>query len=107
MSLRGVHDIDAAVVERVARREFPKESDVVLSLLSEYGREEWQREVFRVRAAILYGAKGCVDDLLDLIAAACVDYRDVLLWVEYANHDEGPDVQARDEERYLRWLEKD
>ncbi len=46
--------VTAADVERIVRRNFPPEQvRSVLTVLNEYGAEEWQRETDRVRLAVL------------------------------------------------------
>ena len=76
--------VTAADVERVVRRDFPPEQvDVVLTVLNEYGTEEWQRETDRVRLAVLKLANRDLQQLRDWIEQAKSDYRDVLAPAEY------------------------
>ncbi len=63
---------------------FPNEdSATVLEILNLYGTETYERDQEWVQRAIL---KLChrsnVDELLNLVAAAKTDYRDVLYWLE-------------------------
>ena len=68
-----------ADVERVVKRDFSAEdASTVLSTLQEYGKKEWHREMPRVRLAILKLAGGDCGALLDAVAMADRDYRDVL-----------------------------
>lgn len=108
--------ITHADVERIAAREFPSESSLVLALLGEYGSKKWHREVDRVRVAILKLATGRVDDLLSAIETANRDYRDVLAAAEYPQYsrsvdpseavapDEGQRIIESDWEQYSEWL---
>lgn len=68
------------VVERVRREYDDAWVDDVLASLDRYGREPYHREIVRVQNAILDLAKGDVEELEDLVRAAEIDYRDVLLW---------------------------
>ncbi|MEM6275164.1 MAG: hypothetical protein AAF735_07980 [Myxococcota bacterium] len=100
-------EIGAAAVERIARREFGGEADTALSILARYGCESWHRELSRVRTAAMYIASGDLHELEDVIAAACRDYRDVLMWAEYRDYDRGPTAHARHARVYLEWLNRD
>src|SRR5262245_22025765 len=76
--------VTAADVERVVRRDFPPEQvDFVLTVLNEYGTEEWQRETDRVRLAVLKLANRDLQQLRSWIEQAKSDYRDVLAPAEY------------------------
>ena len=76
--------VTAADVERVVRRDFPPEQvDFVLTLLNEYGAEEWHRETDRVRLAVLKLANRDLQQLRYWIEQARSDYRDVLAPAEY------------------------
>jgi len=108
--------ITHADVERIAAREFPSETSLVLELLAEYGNEEWHREVDRVRVAILKLAAGSVDGLLSAIETANRDYRDVLAVAEYPQYlrnvnpsesvssDEMQRIVESDWKQYSEWL---
>jgi hypothetical protein len=63
-------------------------STFALSLLDEYGKQKWNenRELARVRLAILKLAEGNLDRLLDLLIVALSDYRDVLSPAEYPRY---------------------
>ena len=77
-------DVTAADIERLVRRDFaPEHVDHVLSVLDEYGTEDWHREPERVRAAVLKLAAGSLEQLRMHIAAAKMDFRDVLSDAEY------------------------
>lgn len=97
--------IDDDLVETVIAREFPNEKKKATAILSEYGGESWQKEVARVRLAILYLAKGDIDELRNVTNSACTDYRDVLSWAEYPNYDAGDDARNADRARYNSWIE--
>jgi hypothetical protein len=77
-------DVTAADVERIARRDYPPDRvDEVLSILDEYGGEDWHPEPDRVRMAVLKLAGGKFDQLRMHIEAAKMDFRDVLSEAEY------------------------
>lgn len=75
-------------ISHLVEQQFPpQDQSTVLSLLSTYGAESYEREVARVQRAILTLAKGQLDQVAYLVGAAKVDYRDVLWWAEYpADH---------------------
>ena len=74
-------------VERVVRRDFPKEEFAnVMNILSEYGVEQWQRERPRVQLAVLKLARGTLKGLRLQIDEAKCDYRDVLGPAEYPTY---------------------
>ena len=76
--------VNAADVERVARRDFPADQiPSVMAVLGEYGEEEWHREEQRVRLAVLKLANRDMKDLRYWIEQAKRDYRDVLGPAEY------------------------
>ena len=70
-------------VEQFAKARFPGlELAAVLSILDEYGTQAHERERERVQLAILKLSAGDEDKLLHHVAAAKLDYRDVLMWSE-------------------------
>jgi len=74
-------------VERIARRDFPPDMiDEVLAVLLEYGTEAWEREVPRVRLAVLKLADGDLERLRFHMGVARLDYRDVLAPAEYPGY---------------------
>jgi hypothetical protein len=71
-------------VERVVRRNFPAdEYAVVMTVLSDYGTENWHREPTRVKLAALKIASRSVQKLRACIEVAKRDYRDILSAAEY------------------------
>jgi hypothetical protein len=100
----------------------PAEREQVLSELQRYGQETYEREVDRVRLAILKLCEGRRDRVTELVAAAKRDYRDVLLWAEYPaegqalwsarahlSEEERRRLEAlreQDRRQYQEWLEK-
>jgi hypothetical protein len=77
-------DVTAADVERVVRRDFPPDQvRNVLTMLSEYGVEKWEREADRVRLAVLKLANRDLTQARNWIAQAKMDFRDVLSPAEY------------------------
>jgi hypothetical protein len=90
---------------------------LALSILEEFGNQEWNRPSPRVRLAILKLANGDLDRLLDHTNTAITDYRDVLSAAEYPRYSReiGFDdvaqatkqaVMADDWRQYREWLER-
>jgi hypothetical protein len=76
-----------ADVERAVRRDFPAEAvHEVLTMLAEYGKEEYQREKERVQIAVLKLAGGSIEKLCNEIEGAKCDYRDILAASEYPHY---------------------
>jgi len=76
--------VSAGDVERIVRRDFPKEHvNPVMETLGNYARESGSRELARVQAAALKLAQGDLENLQKWIYAATRDYRDVLAAAEY------------------------
>jgi hypothetical protein len=74
----------SAEVERAVAREFaPGEQPVARDLLARYGVAAHDREVDRVRRALLSLSHGRVDHLGHYLAVAQHDYRDVLYWADH------------------------
>jgi hypothetical protein len=77
-------EVTSVDVERIVRRDFPAERvDEVLATLNEFGTKDWHRELDRVRMATLKLAAGNLEDLRGHVAAANMDYRDVLAEAQY------------------------
>ena len=88
--------------------------------LCRYGTEIHERDVERVRLAILKLCDGQFERLTEMVAAAKQDYRDVLMWAEYPAEGQalwalGPklsaeqrqrleELRAQDRAQYRRWL---
>jgi len=74
-------------VFRIVRRDFPTEQfDAAMSILNEYGTEDWQHRVQRVRLAVLKLACGDLQALRREIDVAKNDYRDALAYAEYPEY---------------------
>jgi len=112
-------NVSAADVERVVRRDFPPEQvESVLSLLNEYGVEDWQREADRVRLAVLKLANRDLQQVRDWIGQAKMDYRDVLGPAEYPlygkkwgrmdrlTEEEQKKIIDADWAQYEKWLKR-
>jgi hypothetical protein len=110
---------EVAVQERVLRiiqAEFSPESrERVIRILEIYGTAAYDSEIERVRIATLFLAKGDCSELERLVAAAKIDFRDVLAWAEYPRElhldprDESAQLSAArtaDREQYHRWLKQ-
>lgn len=104
-------------VERIVSRDFPTDAaGEVFAILDEYGAEEWEREVDRVRLAALKLAAGSIDRLRSAIETARGDYRDVLQVAEYPEYsrfvrpsqelspNEIERIQEADWKQYRDWL---
>jgi hypothetical protein len=84
------------------RAAFPgADVDALGAELARYGSEAHEREVERVRRAIVALCAGDATRVAGLVDAAKLDYRDVLLW-----HDEGPmdPEQAADAAARAGWM---
>jgi hypothetical protein len=74
----------SAEVEQMVAREFTSgEQPVARVLLTRYGAAPHEREVDRVRRALLSLSHGRVDHLGHYLAVAQHDYRDVLYWADH------------------------
>lgn len=104
-------------VERVVRRDFGLDMvSEVLSILDEYGTEDYHRERDRVQLSVLKLAGGNRENLIREVALARSDYRDTLLAAEYPicakkifRMDRLPDEELKkiydaDWKRYTEWL---
>jgi hypothetical protein len=94
-------------VIRIVQRDFPtKQFDAVMSNLNDYGTEDWQRGVNRVRLAVLKLAGGDLQALRREIDVAKSDYRDVLAYAEYPKYMQKVSPSARlsevERERIIR-----
>lgn len=79
-----IPQVTDADVERIVRRDYAADlADEVLADLRTYGTESWEKEVPRVRIALLRLANGNIDVLRQQLDYAKRDYRDVLLGAEY------------------------
>lgn len=99
------------------RQVFPsKDPQEILSILEDYGTEDWEHGKYRVYLAIL---KLCDEERLSdptkYVKVAKQDYRDVLAWAEYPNQmkhgpTKDPKVRERlkrlDNQQYQAWLDK-
>ena len=71
-------------LERALAREFaPDEQTVARGMLAAYGGAEHQREVERVRRALLALSRGKLAYLGHYLAVAQHDYREVLYWADH------------------------
>ena len=100
----------------------PAERERVLAALQEYGQETYEREAERVRFAILKLCDAQADRVVELVAAAKRDYRDVLMWAEYPGEGQAhwalrsdlskeerlrlEELRRQDRQQYLDWLTK-
>jgi len=92
----------------------PVDADLARQLLSEYGREEYEREAPRVRLAVLKLSGPNLEKVEEFVGTAKVDYRDVLALAEFPgqlraqtwkmNPEEKKELEAIDREQYEAWL---
>ncbi len=106
-------------VRRVVLRDFGAEQvDVALSIVEEFGKQDWNEPSPRVRLAILKIAKGDIDRLREATQMAISDYRDVLSAAEYPRYmrEVGfSNLSSRmaqaiidaDWKQYCEWLDQD
>lgn len=108
-------DLTADLVDALVGRLFaPELRGEAGSVLGHYGTEPDEREAIRVRVAALKLSEGSMERLLDLIAHAKRDYRDVLGWAEYPEEmrtltwrlppAEQVRIRTADRAQYLAWL---
>jgi hypothetical protein len=71
------------IVEYVRRNFEEPDRSVVATVLESYAGPEPDR----VRRCVLHLANGNAGEVKNLIEAATVDYRDVILWAEYDSGD--------------------
>lgn len=76
-------------VAALARSLFAAEAPTVLELLAAYGTEPYEREIHRVRCAVLQLSGGNEARLVELIGSAKADYRDVLWWLAQKEAESG------------------
>jgi hypothetical protein len=90
----------------------------VISILDEFGKQEWNSPGARVRLAILKLANGDLDKLMDHTKVAIEDFRDALSAAEYPRYSReiSFDEAAKDYKRavidddwrqYCEWLERE
>ena len=100
------------------RRTFPRENPAdILEILEFYGTDGGEKEIERVRLAVLKLCGGDLSQLHELTVAAKEDYRDVLAWAEFSNQmrisfaefaalspDTAKEIRELDRCQYLAWL---
>jgi hypothetical protein len=100
----------------------PAERGRVRTELQKFGMEAHEREAERVRLAILKLCEARVERVIELVAAAKRDYRDVLMWAEYPAEGQAlwavrtdlsneerirlEDLRRRDRQQYQDWLKQ-
>jgi len=98
-------DLDERSIERIARDFSVSDQASVIELLSSYSGPESGR----VTWDILELSKGSLEKIRQYVQAAQTDYRDVLYWAEYYDHDpmlRGRDAKKMVEEIIARWGNK-
>ncbi|MGB5750192.1 MAG: hypothetical protein WBM69_24675 [Desulfobacterales bacterium] len=106
-------------VKRIALRDFGEDRLFkVLSILSKFGKQDWNEPNPRIQLAILKLASGDIIKLADATKAAIEDFRDILSEAEYPRYSReiGFKEVAQDFKRavidddwkqYREWLEKE
>ena len=106
-------------VKRIALRDFGEDQLFkVLSILSKFGKQDWNEPNPRIQLAILKLASGDIIKLADATKAAIEDFRDILSEAEYPRYSReiGFKEVAQDFKRavidddwkqYREWLEKE
>ena len=84
-----------ADIEVRIEEDFGEQSEQVRELLLSYLKTV-DKEADRVLRCIVFLANGSLDTLKEMIAAAQVDYRDVIFWAEYEDHSSKKPAQVRD-----------
>ena len=100
----------------------PADRERVLNELQSYGQETHERETERVCLAILKLCDAHIDKVIELVAAAKRDYRDVLMWAEYPSEGQAlwtirqnlskeeqirlDELRRQDRLQYQDWLKK-
>ena len=100
----------------------PAERGRVRSELQKFGAEAHEREAERVHLAILKLCEARTERVIELVAAAKRDYRDVLMWAEYPAEGQAlwavrpdlsneerqrlEDLRRRDRQQYQDWLKQ-
>ena len=115
-----IPEVNENDVIRIVKRDFlTNQFDTVMSILDEYGKEEWQHGVNRVRLAVLKLAGGDIQVLRREIDVAKRDYRDVLAYAEYPEYMKKVSPSAKlteverkmiiraDRTQYQSWLNKE
>jgi hypothetical protein len=113
-----VPDVTQDDVVRVIHRDFPDARfEDVMPIVAEY-TSQWENAAPRVQLAALKLANGNLDSLRRHIAAAKLDYRDVLVAAEYPQYwkatsrpgrltkSESQEFFDADWQRYQSWLHK-
>ena len=111
-------DADVAMAVEAAWQSEAERSEA-LAGLALYGVAAHEREVPRVRLAIVKLSAGQIDRVKDLVGQAKQDYRDVLMWAESPEEGQSlwttsartPEqrrelaaIRQRDLEQHARWL---
>ena len=82
-----IPEVTESDVIRIIQRDYPPEQfDAVMSILNNYGTEDGQHSISRVRLAVLKIADGDLQALRREIDVAKRDYRDVLAYAEYPEY---------------------
>jgi len=98
-------ELEQRTLERIAREFSVSDQTSVIELLSTYSGRESGRVVWD----ILELSKGSLEKIRQYLQAAHTDYRDILYWAEYYEHDpllRGRDPKKMVEEIIAKWGNK-
>ena len=119
MNEQSIPNITDKDVKRIALRDFGEDQVFkVLSILNEYGKQDWNEPSPRVQFTILKLANGDIIKLSEQTKTATEDFRDVLAEAEYPRYskeigfddveeDYKNSVINNDWLQYSEWLEKE
>ena len=119
MNEQPVPNITDKDVKRIAFRDFGVvQVFKVLSILSEYGKQDWNEPSPRVQLAILKLANGDIIKLSEQTKTAIEDFRDVLAEAEYPRYSKEIGFDDVEEDyknsvinddwlQYSEWLDED
>lgn len=104
-------------IKRIVLRDFPSsETEKVHEILELYGKEKYEREAYRVRAASLKISAGKIEILKKVIEGAKQDFRDVLMDAEYPeckkkvfkdlDKKEEKEIYKADWNQYMIWFKQ-
>jgi hypothetical protein len=99
-------ELEQRSIDRIAREFSVSDQTSVIELLSTYSG----RESGRVTWDILELSKGSLEKIREYVQAAQTDYRDILYWAEYYDHDpmlRGRDPKKMVEEMIAKWGNKE
>lgn len=103
------------ILARKLNELFPDEKtkNHAIAILNEYGKEDYEQEIVRVKLAILKLSGSDQEKIIDFTQSAKLDYRDVLSWTEFPRQSKNWSMPEDnklqrliddDEAEYRKWL---